>query len=51
MAAIEADKELAAALLGDDTAKIQDTLKMLFEAQKREVRENPERKEKEELVS
>lgn len=35
--AIEADKELAAALLGDDTAKIQDTLKMIFEAQKREA--------------
>ena len=34
--AIEADKELAAALLGDDTARIQETLKLLFAESKRE---------------
>ena len=35
--AIEAEKELAAALLGDDTAKIQETLKMLYQLQKKEA--------------
>lgn len=37
---IEEDKELAAALLGDDTAKIQDTLKKLFALQKRRQEED-----------
>ena len=41
LAAIEADKELADALLGDDTAKIQATLMRLFDlTKKREDREN-----------